>query len=172
MKRNFIFAVLVVVAAGAVLTSCKPTEKNYKSAYDAAINKRQKEAVDDDLGLDITRLERDDEAQWRKFGNDSLRVLRQQVKPFESDGVQPKPYCMAVAMYKMPTNARSQRERLLQAGYGAFLLTNGHDEYYVVAEAVDTPEEAIKAVSNYCKKHPKDPYVGLGGSPVTLLIGL
>lgn len=171
MAQNKRFTQAIALCASALImagafSACKPTEKNYKAAYDAALSKREKSCIDTDLGIDMTALEQDDVPKWERLGKDSVLVFRQPLRVFENDSIQRQPCNVAVAAFKMTTNARSLCERLLGEGYGAYIMTNGLDDYYVIAAGFQDLESAAAFIRDYKKKNPEATYVGLPGNPV------
>lgn len=158
---SFLFASLFI------LTGCKPTEKNYKAAYDAALSKRQAESEDPDLNLPAEGYTRLGEPEKKEINGKTYFYKFQHLHPL-SEGVEMQPYNVAVSVYKMPTNCQSQVRDLCEAGYDAFGTRTGDDRYYTIVGSYPTIEEAAEAVDNYMRKHKDSIYVGLEGAPVIL----
>ena len=98
MKKIFFSALVLVMA----LASCKPTERNYKQAYDSALAKRQK--AEAETMIPASGLLSDEGPQQRIVGGDTLYVSTERLRALSGD--EPvSPYNVAVAMYKMNTNA-------------------------------------------------------------------
>lgn len=165
MKSKHIY----FIAAGAVLVmgmgACKPTEKNYRAAYNAAQAKRQAAVADDFIpsqGLQSTEGPR-----LTTVGESKIYTWSE---PLKSDSVKLGICNMAVGLYSMDTNARSLAERLRTEGYSqAGVVTNGDGKFYVVAVVTTTLEEAAVAVAKFEKRHAGFPYSGLPGAPLVLL---
>ena len=159
---------IYLIAAGAVLVmgmgACKPTEKNYRAAYDAAQAKRQASATDDLIpaqGLQAT-----DGPRLTTVGSSQIYTWSE---PLKSDGLELGICNMAVALYSMDTNARSLTERLQAEGYKAGVVTNADGKFYVVAAVTPTLEKAVAAVAEFEKRHREFPSSGLPGAPLVLL---
>ncbi len=144
---------------------CKPTEKNYKAAYDAAIAKREKANSDGLLPAD--GLLHDDGPKKQDIAGESLYVLVERTNPLESGG-EVKGYSVAVAMFKMPTNAKSGAESLKEKGYDAFAVRAKGDKYFILAGSYATAMEAKECYLKFIKDFPEYSYIGLPGSPVIL----
>lgn len=140
MKR-----LLIPIAAALLLTvgSCKPTEANYRSAYEAA---HQKQLTGDSL-TDQGLLDQQ-RPKPMVFGTDTLPVRTEYIGytkggGADSDRTVVKRYCVVVGRFKQVFNARMMRERLMQNGYGhALVLHNNMKEYYVVANTTKDPHQA------------------------------
>ena len=150
-----------------VLPGCKPTEKNYKSAYDAALAKRQAENNDPDLNLPADGYKRIGEPDRKTVNGKSYDYLFVRLKPL-TEGQELQPYNVAVAVYKMPTNCAAQVKDLCAAGYQAFGAMSGDDRYYVIIGGCPTIEEAAAAADAYMAKNKDTVYVGLKDAPLLL----
>lgn len=149
------------------LPACKPTEKNYKSAYDAAVAKRQAESNDPDLNLPAGGYQRIGDPQKKTVNGKSYGYLFSRVKPL-TDGVSMQPYNVAVAVYKMPTNCEAQVNDLLSVGYQSFGAKTGDDRYYVIIGSYASIDAAAAAIDAYMAKFKDAVYVGLDGAPLIL----
>lgn len=157
-----------VIAIGLLMLvpACKPTEKNYQSAYEVAQRKKQAEAaVDPDMVIPAGGLQSLDAPRTTEVGGEKLIVKRFPIKGIGDE--QPAPtighYNVAVAKYKMPTNAKAQTEDLVAAGYDAFAVQGSDGYYYVVAAVSSTLEEAVPFVKAYKKSHKPEQLIGLEG---------
>lgn len=155
---------LVAVA----MTGCKPSEKNYRSAYDAA--KAKREAAVAESMVPATGLMSDDGTMLKIVDGDSLYVSRDRLRidPKKPADERPKPFSVGVAMYRMHTNAEAAASDLKAKGYAAEAMQTTGDRWYVVAGGFPNLTEAKVFVTDFKKKNPKYPYVGLPGSPVIL----
>lgn len=161
MKR-LKYGLLAVVGLITTLSACKPTENNYRAAYQAALSKR--DAANDDaasLGLVL-----EGQPQWQKVGTDSVMVLRQPLARLTQDSAPVKQYNVAVAAYSMRTNAAAHTERLIADGYDARMLKNGDNQYLAIAAQFDSIQPAVSFIARYMSRHPHDMYAGLPGRPV------
>lgn len=164
MNRNFVFAMALVCMC---LAGCKPTEKNYKSAYDAALEKRQAAVADLGVEIDGTRLEQVDGAQLREVDGVSVYVLNERISPADFISELPGNYNVAVGKYKMITNSKSQSEVLQKSGLHAFPAKNSEDYYYTIAASFPSLTEAVEFYKNY-QKNEGNVFVGLPGAPIII----
>ena len=171
MKRNLIF--IGIILGGLFLTvGCKPTEKGYKSAYDAALNKRQNVLADIDANITPDRLQDVDGMQLKEINGVTVYVLNQRIKPVEENPLEenkelPGKYNVAVSTYKMITNCSSQAEALKKEGYDAFPAQAPDDMYFTVAGSFDSLDDAVKFSQEY-QKGKNRVYVGLHNAPVII----
>lgn len=163
MNKNIFIG--LAVAGLLVAGGCKPTERNYKAAYDVAVAKRQNVDVD----LDIS------EADLIQEGQPSLRTLRGQevlylgspLRPVSEGGAVPEKYNVVCGVFKMPVNALDQARNLRSDGMDAFAARGEQDKYYTVAGSFDNLEDALAFYASFKKKHPDFTFVGISG--LTLL---
>lgn len=167
MNRKNIIPLMLGLSGLLLLTGCKPTEKNYKAAYDAALSKRQAEKSDPDLNLPAGVYQRLDEPGKRDINGKSYPYQFVRLKPLDADWVL-DPYCVAVAVYKMPTNCQAQVHDLREAGFKAFGAKAADDRYYVFIAGYETIEDAAANVDKYVTKNKDAVYVGLPESPVII----
>lgn len=151
-----------VLATAGALVGCKPTEKNYREAYEAAQSKKkQAEAA---LGIDVP-LQQDNGISLRKIGNDSVWVSHELVKaePDDVDNSRRETmkgkYGIAISRYRMPTNAKAQMEDLRARGYDAFLAGNGSDRWYVIIAVEEQMRDAAAKINE----------LPIGQAPLTLV---
>lgn len=157
---------------------CKPTERNYREAYDAAIAKREK--AEADIFIPEGGLESLDGPRTKKVGDitvyyevKSLRWTQPADVPeggnVRKDAPRPQAFNVAVGLYKMAVNAASQVDLLTSKGYsGAFPAHVGKDENYAVAASFPTLEEAAAFAAAFLKDNKGMNYVGLPGAPVVI----
>lgn len=163
LLRLFPLLLLICVFAG-----CKPSEKNYRAAYDVAVAKRQKDAPDPYAGLgDAVR----DDAPARREVDGKILWVRTEPLTCADDRGSVAPWNVAVAAYKMAANARSHAERLKSEGYGSLLLKNSDGMIYVVAATPGSLQEAAEFIEKFKVKHPEAIYVGLPEGPTVLSSG-
>lgn len=156
---------LVTVGTAVLQTGCKPTEANYRKAYDTAISKKQQETTDPDM--DLHGMHREDTPNKVKVNTDSVYVRHEALRVHTSGAnANGYPFCVTVGKYRMPTNAEADAEALRAQGYDAFLITNSSSDYYVVAGAFPDLSSAVTFMRKYMTAHPDRPYVGLPGEPV------
>lgn len=162
MKKSIYFALIL---GSLLLAGCKPTEKNYKAAYDAAVAKREKANSDGVLPAD--GLLQDDGPRKQKIAGEDLYVLNERTNPLNAEN-EVKKYSVAVAVFKMPTNAKSGAESLRGRGYKAFAVRARGDRYYIFAGSFDNEAEAKECYLKFKKDFPDYSYIGLPDSPVVV----
>lgn len=165
MKRLFKYLAVFAFMA-IVVSSCKPTENNYRQAYDAA--KAKREAANAEAMVPTTGLLSDDGTSLKIVNGDSLFVSNDRLRrePAMTDVM--KRYNVAVGVYKMNTNAKAQAAALTEKGYNAHAVMTTGDRWYTIAGCFDTIEEAQAFIKEFKKKNPGYPYIGLPGSPVVI----
>ena len=166
-KRIFI-RVLSVICLGALFVGCKPTEKNYQAAYQAAQNKRKADAaVDPDMAIPAKALQSFDAPRTKEVDGEQLRLKRFFIKYIgKGDAPEIGRLNVAVAKYKMPTNVIAQTEDLRASGLNAFPVEGSDGSFYVIAGSFPTYEEVSGFIKEYKKKHPASSVVGLDGEPL------
>lgn len=162
-----IFGLVILAATSFGMTSCKPTEKNYKAAYDAALGKR--EAARAELGIDLPEgaIQQVDGPQLKKVDGVDVYVLNKRIVPVEEGMKLPGNYNVVVGVYKMNTNSLAQSEDLKAEGYEAFAAKDSSGMHYTVAGSFPTMKEAIAFYQAYKSKSGRV-YVGLPESPIIL----
>lgn len=167
MDMRHIGGILMVVLLGAMaLTGCKPTEKGYRQAYDAA--KAKREAAAREQMLPVQGLQSDDGPQLRVVDGDSIYVLRERLRTEDSKRA-PKTWLLAVGVYKMNTNARANAINLQADGYtDATWLRGPDDKWYTVAQGAGSLDSLRVMNREFKRRHRDYPYVGLPGAPVII----
>lgn len=164
-KSGSVILILCVLCCIAIFSSCKPTEKNYRSAYDAAIAKREK--ANSENMLPATGLLSVDGPRLHVVNGDTLYVLNERLKGYP-DSIRLNEYNVAIAMFKMRTNASALASRL-DAGTERFIVAQGREgKWYTLAGSFDSLEKAIKAALNFKKEHWEYNYISLPGAPVII----
>lgn len=140
MKKTLLFMIL----AACLLAACKPTEANYRQAYDAAMATRNTEEGD----TIFNGMRRNMDQQEMVVGADTASFISQWVKITEGGGginEYIRKYCVVAGQFKQAFNAKSMRERLVENGYpGAFVVQNSEPYYYVIAASYAEPQAAIE----------------------------
>lgn len=163
MKNLFYIITLLLF----LLPSCKPTEKGYKAAYDAALGKREAVKADLDVDLPDGAFQSVDGPQLKEVDGVKVYILNQRIKPAEEGMTLPENYNVAVGTYKMNTNSKAQAQALHEAGYEAFSAKDTEGMYYTIAGSFPSLSEAVKFYEEY--KAGKDRvYVGLPNAPVII----
>lgn len=165
---------ILLLAAGGILllTACKPTEHNYRNAYDKAYEAAQRKAAEMSVSTDGAVLETFDGPRVEIVEGDTLYVSPVTVSGFETDGEKSRAgkIGIAVARYSMPTNARRHMADLAGKYPGASMATDGDDNYYVLIDRVASIPEAAAPLRGFRKANPDYPYIGLGGKALILVL--
>lgn len=108
--KKYVCLAAAFVALLPVLPSCKPSEKNYREAYELA-HKRERANLDDDI---FARLQTDDMPALRVIGSDSIYVAPREAllilwQPGSTNTsvTTAPPYNLVVGEYRNPANARA-----------------------------------------------------------------
>lgn len=164
-NTNFFVEVIAVVLLLS-FGGCKPTEKNYKSAYDSALAKRQ--AAEADLQVPAgERIILEGEPVPRAFGSDTVYCLTVRVAPITDGSRSAGKYALAVGCFKMPANALDQARALRDAGEESFAVRAQDSRFYTLCGDYDSMEDAYAAYRLWKTKRPDYPSVGLPG--ITIL---
>ena len=156
---------VVVCLAALMLPACKPTEKNYRAAYEAAKSKR--EAAEAEQMIPATGLLSDDGPELRVVEGDTLYVSRDRLR-FGAGETLEGAFTVGVGIYRMDTNAKAQAEKLKEKGYDARALRTTGDRWYCTVGAFATVDEARAFIKEFRGSNRGYPYIGLPGAPVIL----
>lgn len=160
---KFLICFLSVIS----LVGCKPTEKGYKAAYDAALGKRQAATESLDLGLPEGALMQVDGPQLKEIDGVNVYLQSDRIKPCDETQSLPGNYNVAVGSYKMITNCDSQCKDLRGEGYEAFPASDSEGNYYSIIFSTDSLQEAVKCYEQYQKRTDKS-FIGLPNAPVII----
>lgn len=156
----------LTIMAVLLLAACKPTEKNYYNAYEKAYAASQRKAEAENTSYSGGKLESIDGPRIEIMDGDTIYVSRDAVKPIEnSANGETGKVGIAVAKYTMHTNARRHAEALKEEYPGAFVATDGNDNYYVMIKRVPGISDALDPIRVFRTLHPDYRYIGLGNSP-------
>lgn len=166
MKTIFTILFPLTLCLTLILSACKPTENNYRQAYEAAQAKKKK--ADNDADFDISRMIRDDLPRREKIDGDSAYIRREHLMIYGDDASRSLPRCnVAVAAFRMRSNAEAMAQRLRsEEKLDAFIIRDRNELLYVIANSAPTLPEAIKKMREFISAHPNFVYVGLPQEPV------
>lgn len=164
MKKNYF---VIFCLACLTFTACKPTEKGYKAAYDAALGKRQAAMADLDVNIPQGALQQVDGPQLKVIDGVKVYLSNQRLQSVNEGDNIPGHYNVAVGAYKMVTNCKSQSNALREEGFEAFPAKDGEGMFYTIAGSFATLPEAVKFYQKYSAK-PDRVYVGLPSAPVII----
>lgn len=140
MKKIYPFVISILLLG---VYSCKTTEANYRSAYEAAKEKKEAETSDVEQKL----LDQQN-PRTMVVGSDTIPVRTFYIGYTRDGGADKdrsvvKGYCVTVGKFKQVFNARSMRQRLIDNGYpGAFVVHDNMKDYYVIATATNDSHQA------------------------------
>lgn len=163
--------ILVLTIMG--ITGCKPTEKNYKSAYDAAKAKRDAEATDPDMELMLNGHKLDTSeggnALVDNAGNSYPQKALSLVFENEPDGT--GDYFLSVSTFSMPTNALALAYDMDAKGDTVTVARDANSNWYVIAGRNEDRVSAAGAASRFVKSHPGFQFIGQDNKPLILVSG-
>ena len=150
--------------AALMFIGCKPTEKNYKAAYDAALSRRQE--VAQEQMRPASGMLSDDGPQMRVVDGDTVYVLRERLRMPAGTRV-PGKWCVGVGVFRMDTNAKAAVAALGESGCPeAFVAKAAGGKFYSVAAYASSLDSARLAAKDFVARFPDYPFVGLPGAPV------
>lgn len=143
---------LIMLSAAAALcglASCKTSEANYKAAYDKAVAGRDSlTAIENTI---YGRHRRAVTSNIAVAGNDTVEMITARVSVTEGGGgirENLRPYSVVVGQFKQLVNAKSMRERLVDAGYPtAFVVQTAEPYYYIILNSYTDKGQAVKAAA-------------------------
>ncbi|MDE6811104.1 MAG: hypothetical protein K2J15_02010 [Muribaculaceae bacterium] len=170
-REECILLIVGALLSGFLMTGCKPTEKNYRSAYNAALEKRERDEerrreLQSDLGVDREALHDVDEAGSMMItltdptGEEELRLLSKARNFHREDSV--RGVVAAVATMKMESNARSLASDLNVAGFPKARAVRSGEDYVVIIDEGETPSALSLYVTKFRKLYPEFLYMGQG----------
>lgn len=161
------FCMLVSLMAG-----CKPTEKGYREAYDAAKSKREQKDPDEELMTGGHKLLGQEASNWRVIAGDSLQMQHMFLKPYgDVKWPQSGPYRLAIATFKMTTNANSMLNDLKKKGsLKPVIATDGKDTYYMIAGSASYVDSLGNVLKTFRKENPGFQYIGMPQSAPVIIV--
>lgn len=166
MKRIIVPALAILMVLG--MSACKPTEKNYQAAYEAAQRKREaSKAAEADLAIPAT-FHREGERPRQKIDGYVVETTTDFLKLVKGEDDALKEWNVAVGCYKMKTNAISRMDALVKEGYKAYVAENPESKFYVFSGGAPTISEAAKLASGFASKNDSSTFVGLNGAPLLI----
>lgn len=155
--RKLILTVIAALCATSLFVACKPTEKNYKMAYDRAKEKARRGLTDAEYEMMVLN----ELPGYMRTPTDSVRAFTEglmwQYTPLAVDSgrkVEPAPYNLAVGKYTMLTNAKAHADRLAADGWHSHIFRTGAAVYYVVVKMSNSLDTVAHAARDYAARYP------------------
>jgi len=149
MKHSLPIIIVIAWLSALLLTSCHSNEKNYREAYDKAMQQRR-----EGIGAETyAKIEAERQRNTTLINGDSVRLLRYHANVALDSSNVARRYNVVVATFKQRFNAQSYRDRLRQEeGYPSYILHGGiGNTYYVVVRGFDDLDEAVAFLHNIDK---------------------
>ena len=149
MKKTLYILLLAIVAV--VTTGCHSSEKNYREAYEKAMERRKT-----GIGAETyAKIEAERQRYTHVINGDSVRMVYVNANVAIDSTDVAKTYNVVVATFSQRINAKSYRDRLREeCGFaGSYVLFGGPDkQYYVILEGYDDKESAAAMLRDLDKK--------------------
>ena len=148
MKKTSYF--IVMLLAVMALASCHSSEKNYREAYEKAVERRQT-----GIGAETyAKIEAERQRYTHVINGDSVRMVYINANAVDSTVTAP-PFNVIVATFTQRINAMSYCDRLRdECGFkGSYVLFGGPErQYYVVLQGFEDKEPAAAILRDIDKK--------------------
>lgn len=142
-------AILLVVAS-----SCRTSEANYRAAYEKAIAGR--DSLPSIESTIYGKHRRNTTSSVAVVGKDTVEMISTRVRVTEGGGgvrENLKPYSVVVGQFKQLVNAKSLRERLVDAGYPkTFVVETAEPYYYILVNSFPNKSDAVKECARISSK--------------------
>ncbi len=147
MKRAFY---LLALSAIVLLTACHSNEKNYREAYEKAVERR----VSGYGAEAYAEIEAERQRNTTVINGDSVRLVYVNANVAEDSADVAKTYNVVVASFTQRINAKSYRDRLRQeCGFPSYILYGGSEKlFYVVLQGFEDKEEAALLLRDIDRK--------------------
>ena len=137
--------------AAVLLTACHSSEKNYREAYEKAVERRKT-----GIGAEeYARIEAERQRYTHVINGDSVRMLYVNANVAIDSTDVTHDYNVVVATFTQRINAKSYRDRLREeCGLkGSYVLFGGPDkQYFVVAQGFDNSADAAAMLHDLDQK--------------------
>lgn len=167
---TFYILLLLLPALLVGTTGCKPTEKNYRSAYDVAREKRdreERERADRQAEMGMTDAAMVDHDGVSTFKIDGRDVYARHVNFARGDSV--APYAVSVATFRMSSNAEAMASDLVEGGVRDARALKSEERWFLVIGSAPTAAGALGIMDGFTASRPDWQYVGQPG--IMMIIG-
>lgn len=145
---------LIIVSATMLailsMASCKPSQKATKEAYEKAMAAATEKPIVTEESAPV----QDAITEVQPIVSQPVAAERSESVNVVDDG-KLNTYNVVVGSFKQRTNAYSQRDRLREDGYNAFVAQNAQGMYRVIACSFATRDEANKARNEITNRYPE-----------------
>lgn len=148
---------MAALCAASLFVACKPTEKNYKMAYDRAKEKARQGLTDAEYEM----MTLNELPGYMHSPTDSVRAFTEgliwQYTPAAVDSgrkADPAAFNLAVGKYTMLTNAKAHADRLASDGWRSRIFRTGGAVYYVVVKMSNNLDTVAQAARDYVARYP------------------
>lgn len=160
-----------LIGIAMMMGGCKPTEKNYQSAYKAAQEKRARDEahrreLQADLGVDQTALQSvdDESGTWTTLTdaatNEEVRVKSVRKRFHRDDKLD---YVVAaVATMRMKGNAQALADDLKAEGFAEARVARSGENFVVIIGESKAAQNLASTILKFEKKFPDFTYMGQG----------
>ena len=141
----------MMLVAVMLMTACHSSEKNYREAYEKALERRQTGIAAETYA----KIEAERQRYTHVINGDSVRMIYMNVNIAIDTTDVAKPFSVVVASFTQRINAKSYRDRLREeCGLkGSYVVQGGPDKLnYVVAQGFDTHTDAAAMLHDLDKK--------------------
>lgn len=149
--KNTLYIIGLLLAGTVLLTACHSSEKNYREAYEKAVERRKT-----GIGAEeYAKIEAERQRYTHVINGDSVRMVYMNVNVAIDSTDTAHDYNVVVASFTQRINAKSYRDRLRQeCGLkGSYVLFGGTEkQYYVVAQGFDNSTDAAAMLHDLDKK--------------------
>ena len=137
MRKAFYLLMLLTLV---LMAGCHSNEKNYREAYEKAIERRT-------TGYGAEAYAAIEAERMRNTGvinGDSVRLVFENANVIDDSASVVKTYSVVIASFTQQINARSYRDRLRkECGFPSYILQGGPEKlYFVVVQGFDNKEDA------------------------------
>lgn len=169
-SSRFLTGVLAVIMPLCVMTGCKPTEKNYRAAYDVARDKREREIrrqeeIRSEMGVGGGVMQEVDGAALADICG--RNVWTRHIRFPAKDSV--ATYSVSVAAFKMKSNAEAMAADMRAKGWSRSRSATGGDEHFVLVFESAEAAEAVTEMERFSSSAKDWQYVGQPG--IMMIIG-
>ena len=150
MKKTF-YTIVAIVLASVMMTSCHSSEKNYREAYEKAMERRQTGVGSETYA----KIEAERQRYTHVINGDSVRMVYVNANVAIDSTDVAHDYNVVVATFTQKINAKSYRDRLREeCGLkGSYVLFGGKErQYFVVAQGFDNSGDAAAMLRDLDKK--------------------